>query len=70
MKTKRSLSGCYFRFKNPDTDKWENWCFEDLPTEEQNKIMKEHDIEWARRMIILLADTINEIGEHTNIAKE
>ena len=70
MKTQRNLSGCYFRFKNPETGEWDNICFEDLPEEEQLKQMEPHDIEWHKRMIIILADTLNEIGEYTDIVKQ
>lgn len=69
MKVKRNLSGVYFRSKNEETGKFDNVVFEDLSEEAQYEVMKERSVEWLRNMIKILADTINEIGEHTGIAK-
>ena len=70
MKTKRNLSGIYFRAFNDDDDKWDSIAFEDLDEKQQDKCMKERDIEWHKRMIKLLADTLNEIGEQFDIVKD
>jgi len=70
MKVKRNLSGVYFRSKNEETGKFDNVSFEDLSEEAQYEIMEDRSVEWLRNMIKILADTINEIGEHTGIAKE
>jgi len=70
MKTKRGLSGIYLRFKNSETNKYENRCFEDLPHEEQLKCMKGKGTKWLESMIILLSNALNEIGECTDITKE
>jgi len=70
MKIKRSLSGIYFRYQNPDTKKWENWCFEDLPDQEQDKILLNDNIDWMRSMVKTLAIKINEIGETFDITTE
>ena len=39
MKTRRNLSGIYFRSKNEETGKYENVVFEDLSDEEQDEMM-------------------------------
>lgn len=70
MKTKRSLSGIYFRYQNPDTGKYENWCFEDLPENEQEKILASRGDEWLRSMVIALSKTINQISEQFDITAE
>lgn len=67
MKEQRSISGVYFRYFNPESDKWENWCFEDLPEFEQDKIMQQRSAEWLRNMIKTLANTINQVAETFNI---
>jgi hypothetical protein len=74
MKEMRNLSGIYFRFKNPETNSFENRCFEDLPKEEQEKIIdgriKEENTEWVKNLVIMLADRLNEIGDKFDIFKQ
>lgn len=70
MKIKRSLSGIYFRYKNPETNKFENWCFEDLPESEQYKILASKGDEWLRSMVTALSKTINQISEQFDITAE
>jgi hypothetical protein len=70
MKTKRSLSGIYFRYQNPENNKWENWCFEDLPEEEQNKIIDVNTIEWLKSMIKILSNRLNDIGNQLDLTTE
>lgn len=67
MKEKRDLSGVFYRFKNPESDKWENWVFEDLPEEEQNKITDAYSREQLVSLIGHLAGTINRIGDTLNL---
>jgi len=69
MKEKRNLSGFYFRYKNPETNKWENWCFEDLPEETQDEYLKDRDEIWLRYFVKGLSKVINEIGEAFDIVK-
>lgn len=69
-KIKRSLSGCFFRYQNPVNNKWENWCFEDLPKEKQDEILNSRDPEWVKSLCKILADTLNEVSEITEITKE
>ena len=70
MKTKRSLSGIYFRHQNPETKRWENWCFEDLQEDEQTKILDHYEPSAIKKMVIHLANIINDIGEATGITSE
>ena len=67
IKTKRNLSGIYLSFKNPETDKIENRVFEDLPSEEQDKIMKDRDIKWLKGLAKQLANTINDVADKFDI---
>lgn len=70
QKTKRSLSGIYFRYQNPETERWENWCFEDLPLEKQKEIVNDKGAEWAGNLAIALANTLNKIAEQFDITAE
>jgi streptogramin lyase len=67
MKTKRELSGIYFRSQNPETGKWDNVVFEDLTEEEQNKRMDDKDEIWLKSLAKQLANTINKIGDQFDI---
>jgi len=69
MKTKRNLSGIYFRSKN-EAGKWDSICFEDLNEIEQDNQMKERTTEWLTSLTKQLANTLNEIGEQLDIIKE
>ncbi len=60
-KVKRSLSGIYFTEKQEDGT-YEPVCFEDLDSETQLEKIKDYDIESIKRLAIMLADTINIIG--------
>ena len=68
MKTKRSLSGIYFRHQNKD-GKWDNVCFEDLPEWRQEEYMNDRSVEVLKSLAKQLANTLNEIGEEFNIKK-
>ncbi len=70
MKTKRNLSGVYVRFKNPETDKYENRCFEDLPHIDQIGLLAGKETSWIISLATTLADTLNEIGEQFDVVKE
>jgi hypothetical protein len=67
---KRSLSGIYFRYQNPETGRWENWVFEDLPEIEQDKILDAKNAEWFKSLAKSLANTINRISEQFDITAE
>ncbi len=70
MKERRNLSGMYFRSKNEETGKWDNVCFEDLTTEEQDEQLNGRNEEWLKSLVKGLANTLNEIGDQFDIAKE
>jgi hypothetical protein len=61
----RNLSGIYFRSKV--NGKWDNVCFEDLPLEEQDKIIDSYTNDQKKQLIKLLADTIKKIGDDLDI---
>lgn len=65
MKERRDLSGIYYRVRRDD--KWVNLCFEDLEPNEQKDILNKQDHEFARNMVLVLANTINKIGEELNV---
>jgi hypothetical protein len=69
MKTKRNLSGIYFRCQN-ENGEWDNVCFEDLTREDQEKSIKDKTTLWLCSLAFHLADTINEIGEKFDIEKQ
>ena len=66
MKTKRNLSGIYFRFKE-ETGKWGNWVFEDLPEEKQDEYMNRRGEEQLKSLAKNLANTLNNIGDQFDI---
>ena len=66
MKEKRGLSGIYFRFQEEDGS-WGNRVFEDLPREEQEKILEKVDKEYLVKLALMLADTITSIGDQLDI---
>ena len=57
MKTKRELSGIFFRIGK------ENIVFEDLESEQQDKMMEDRNDEWLKSLAKSLANTINNLGE-------
>lgn len=68
MIEKRSLSGIYFRVKNGE--KWDNVCFEDLPEDEQKRVMENRNIEWLQSISMQLAKTLKDIAEKFDITAE
>ena len=47
---KRGLSGIYFRAKNEETGKFENFVFEDLSEEKQDEMMNGRSEEWLKSL--------------------
>ncbi len=70
MKQKRSLSGIYFRYQNPESGKWENWCFEDLSEEKQDEYLASKNHEWTQSLAKQLANTLNKIGDQLDLTTE
>lgn len=52
MKTRRNLSGIYFRSKNEETGRYDNVVFEDLTREEQDKMMEGREVQWLKSLAI------------------
>lgn len=67
MKEKRDVSGIYFRFQNPKSEKWENWVFEDLPELKQDEILTKANKVFVENLCKMLANKINEICERFDI---
>jgi len=67
---KRSLSGMFFRFKNLNTDSMENRCFEDLPEEEQEKIMEKANPEFVKGIAKGMAQKLRKLGDEFDITCE
>ena len=66
-KTKRNLSGIYTRHKNLDTGEIENRVLEDLPSEEIDKFISNLSDDGKVRLIKMLCQTINTIGDEFDI---
>lgn len=66
-KEQRQLSGIYFRVE-VEKGHWGNVCFEDLPEEEQDRILDAKGPEWAKNMAKALANALNRIGEQLDIS--
>lgn len=65
----RNLSWIFFRSKLPDWTWW-NVCFEELPREQQESILRTRTEEWKDYLIFWLCHVINYIWEECNILKE
>lgn len=63
----RNLSGIYFRHQV--NNEWKNICFEELPRDEQLKILESKNKEWLISLILSLSDELVELGNFTNVAK-
>ncbi len=67
-KTKRNLDGMWFRIKRDG--KYQNICFSDMTTEERLEVLKDKDVEFMRRMCLILAEKMREIGDKFDIIME
>lgn len=63
----RNLSGCFFRFKNETTGRYENWCYEDLPRSEQKRQLEGRTPEWIESMMFIMADSLVRIGDQLDL---
>ena len=61
----RELDGIYYRVERDG--KWCNRCFTDLTTDEQEEMIKKYDAEGLKRMVMLLAKILRDIGDIFNI---
>ena len=69
MKT-RGISGIYFRYTDPETFETDNICFEDLPREEQERIIDKYTPDMVKRMALLLAGVLKSVIEECDIVRE
>lgn len=67
IKEARGVSGIFFRFQNPETKKWENRTFEDLPIIEQDRVMEGRSIEWLQSLAKQLANALYEVCQKFDI---
>jgi len=67
IQEKRNLSGIYFIFNNPISKTKESRVFEDLPEDEQDKVLQNRSIEWYQSMIKKLASILRGIGDKFDI---
>ena len=61
----RELDGIYYRVERDG--KWCNRCYTDLTTDEQEEMIKKYDAEGLKRMVMLLAKILRDIGDTFNI---
>lgn len=61
MKEIRDMDGIYFRVQRDG--KWENLCFSDLTSEEQDRMMTGRSEEWLKSLAKHLADCLYAAGE-------
>lgn len=61
----RELDGIYYRVERDG--KWHNLCFTDLTTDEQEEMIKKYDAEGLKRMVMLLAKILRDIGDTFDI---
>lgn len=61
----RELDGIYYRVERDG--KWYNLCFTDLTTAEQKEMIQKYDAEGLKRMVMLLAKILRDIGDTFNI---
>jgi len=69
MKTKREISGIYFRVKN-EVGKFENVVFEDLTETQQDEVMIGRSDEWLKGLAKGLAKNINLMADQFNIVAD
>ena len=64
----RNLDGAFFRVKRDG--KYQNICFSDLNTEEKLEILKDKDIEFVKRLCLIMADALKQIGDEYDIKRK
>lgn len=64
----RNLDGAFFRVKRDG--KWKNICFSDMSTEERLEVLKDKDIEFVKRLCLIMADELKQIGDKFDIIRK
>ena len=62
---KRGLDKTFFRIKRDGA--WHSVCFSDLNEEEQKEVMEKYDIEEIKKLAMILAKRLYELGEALNL---
>ena len=62
---KRGLDNTFFRIKRDDT--WHSVCFSDLNEEEQKEVLERYEIEEIKKLAMILAKRLYELGESLNL---
>ncbi len=70
MRKPRKLSGVFFRWRNPETNAFENVAFEDLPPDDREERMAGRDDIWLRALAHHLANALVTIGDQFDIVRE
>lgn len=63
----RNLDGSFFRVKRDG--KWQNICFSDLTSDERLQVLEGRDIEFMKRLCLIMADELKRIGDECNIVR-
>lgn len=64
----RNLDGAFFRVKRDG--KWKNICFSDMSTEGRLEVLKDKDIEFVKRLCLIMADELKQIGDEFDIIRK
>lgn len=64
----RNLDGCYFRIRRGE--KYENLCFSDLTSDEQEAVLKDKSSEFIVGLALHLAKIIRQIGDEFDLRGE
>lgn len=64
----RNLDGAFFRVKRDG--KWKNACFSDMSTEERLEVLKDKDIEFVKRLCLIMADELRRLGDELDVIRE
>ena len=63
--TNRNLDGCYFRIRRGE--KYEDLCFSDLTSDEQEAVLKDRPPEFIVGLTLHLAETLRKIGDEFDL---
>ena len=55
-------------FRSEETGEFENWCFEDLPVGEQQKILDKKSPEFIKSLALALSGILWRIGDQLNLS--
>jgi hypothetical protein len=64
----RKLDGMFFRVER--NGHWENVCLSDMTTEEREKALESKNEQFLKGVINNLCDTLKDIGEQLDLARD